>query len=295
MPQKTFDEQAFCTYLDIKDTIEDLGLVLMLDDSNESNIIERVEKKITLSKNRKLKFDLIKHLRTIYPTTMSKWIVYMRSQIASKLEGANRDYFLSGGDKIMPQGFSDSINNLQGYNGLGNFIIGTPAQDNINIFLFYGVPVSGSSGTLTGKAPMTNGSILLDTNRMDPKSVYINRGDTDFPIWQTFRADDAIDYILNPEVLINCQIYAALMMLQEDGLLRDRPNYQQKGFQADMKKMFEIAYDEAKNGTLSDDGKKRVNTGDLSLIDFDLSGDGTLSDWEQEQNEQAEGIRRFFF
>lgn len=277
----TFDLTTFAVPSDIQGMITDLKIVVHMEVD-----LGYWQNKILLSKNRTLKNDLIKECRRRFPKTMKDWQRKLRQDIDRFRSEFDRDKYQSHiteidqPNSLFPLGGFSSLT----YGGIAGFGLVTEVQD---------PPVIFNSGVPGSSVKAKPGKICIDTNSLDDEHAYINRGTFDAPNWQIWNADDGINFIFNPEVLVNCQCATALVWAARDGLFADTPEFSSpmnKGFRMDVKAMLEREYEEAKYGTLADDGKSRVSKseGDFPLIKWDIDGDGVIQDFETEIDEDIE-------
>lgn len=143
-----------------------------------------------------------------------------------------------------------------------------------------GVPVNGT--TLANTA--AKGSYLIDT--VNWTIPYKNTGTLASPTWEAFNSRDILDNILNPTDLMDANIYVALQLAAERGMFRDGALEKSMNWELYWKdKFLEELY-----GSDSTNGKKK-SKGVLSLIRFDITGDGLTSDFER----RAQGQKKAAF
>ena len=278
----TFDATTFCTVGDVRDTID--GLDVVCQKTNDANFDSYVQNKITLSKNRLLKFDLQKECQKRFPDTIEQWTRFMHDQMDSAVASNARTRIQSRIDEVLPPNSFDATYaylNTYTFNALFGFQPYATVQDPL-VYFNSGVP-----GSTTLQNVAKRGAICIDTLSSDNQFPYINRGSAAAPNWQVMNARDGIDYILNPDVLINCAVHATLLLMAKDGIFQSNVGYTSNNiysYTTSTEAMFSDWYDEAKNGRLSDDKKKRISEGDFSLIDWDMDGDGIISNFEKSIN-----------
>jgi hypothetical protein len=127
-------------------------------------------------------------------------------------------------------------------------------------------PTNGTSGTYAGTAE--NGAYLV---KEPVEKLYINRGTKASPIWVRWDTTSLIDYILNPEELLECGYLRAIAYLKGYGTIMDNNDFTQrldfmpKVQQAAMKELIEaedlafelLRVDESADGLISDNEVKR--------------------------------------
>lgn len=231
-----------------------------------SNALDiEIQTKIDLSKEF-VEQELINYFQTTIPGDIRGFLAYKRSQLnegqsifSRNLELADRgtgswNYPMYG--YLLPDGLL--LDNL----GNGLYANVPPLRFN------YGAPTNGAAGTFPG---VPNGTILAD---MRNRVLYINR-ETDnpptSPVWEKFLVSDALDYILNPSVLKLMAVSYALILMTQDGTLRNRAYYTSEEAQkwgSWVEKKMQAQYEKDKNRA-------------IALLDIDISGSGEMNDWKR--------------
>ncbi len=264
------------------------GAAIDLTTAGTGNISVRnttVEKIITLklgiAKNDVFKYDLIKEAKKRFSVTVGEFLSEMYGLIDDAVNKNNRGRNLSHIDEI-PQysSWAGSGAPVFSYNPLG-FFWQSNTIDSVAITTNTGIPDS----SVKRKA----GSIVLNINSRDEQFPYVNRGTYDAPSWEIFQPKDLINYLNNPEALKMCMIYCTLMLMARDGMFANRMNYQDRvnaELTLDGERLFALLYDEEKYGKLSPDQKKRISDGNFSLIEWDIAGNGIITDYSLSKNSQ---------
>ncbi len=227
--------------------------------------------KLGIAKNDIFKYDLIKEANRRFSTTIADFTNEMYSAVDDARAKQDRSIGQSGVNEIFPGSWGDFFSSLS-YNPLGFFsqIVDTDS----NIFCNFGVPDSSVKHAA--------GSIVINTDTSVNQFPYVNRGTNDAPVWVRFQPKDLINFISNPEVLKMSVVYCTLMLMARDGMFANRANYQDaanSGFTLDAERLFALLYDEEKNGKLSPDQKKRISDGNFGLIEWDIAGNGIITDY----------------
>ena len=258
MSQATFANTNFCTVSDVTGFYTNSDLLMMVS-ANSSNIDSKIQNHINNEKDIYLRQPLIQECQRKFPTRIDEWRAQTRAQIDSRLQEYKRNAELA--DKAGKMYYGGYI----GYGG--QFFDLDDFADFIKpgTFYFSGIPVDGTSGTYNGKAD--TGDVLFNTLT---DLGYINRGTKASPVWQSFRAGDGIDFILNPEELKWSAVFATGILMSGDGMFRNRVNYQDPvnvNFSATAKEICERDFNKAMKVA-------------LDLIDFNISGSGTMTAYE---------------
>lgn len=272
MPQLTWANTTLATVALVRGRCSDIGLIVQKG-SSPLNIDTIIQNGIETSDGvDDAKNDLKKHLylwaKDKYPSTVEKW-----QNLVGYNFGRYRDRFDL--DKIPPTG-------AWYYDG-GEFLnAGIIPVASLTPPTYYTstVPVNGTSGTLAGVA--ANGSRLDYIASTGQQRLYVNRGSQSSPTWDKANYRDALDWILNADVLVEPHICATMRRLSEKGIFSNRTNYQDSA-----NKDFAFASEGYWNNKFlsnlygeRDEKGRTVNPGVLKDLDIAYSGDGIMSDFE---------------
>ena len=282
MPQKTFAQQIFCTVADVRTKISSPEVVIVANKSDKT-LDSQIQSHIDSSKDQYLRQPLINECTKRFPTTVQGWLEYKRMQINVSQIGLRRDlqqsFSLSGSDTAW---YQDEIGT---FIDIGGLLTGSVMGVMPRTFYNYGVPTNGANGTLVNIA--SNGAICLDTS---PTGwlLYINRSiDPTQVLWQLYDPSDAIDFILNPQELKWSAIWGCALSMAQDGMLRNTFNFdnpQEAAFKSHILNFCMKQYQNALWGFRDELTGARISQGALSIIQWDLSGDGAISDFERSVN-----------
>lgn len=272
MPQLIWDDQEFATVPLVKNRCEDIGILTQKNGEQLDSLIAKcIGQDATDYDN--AKYDLKKHLyswaKDKYPDTIEKW-----QSLVGYAFGRYRDRFDL--DKLRPNGGAWYYNNNE-FIEISGVI---PAALNPQTYYTNTVPVNGTSGTLAGVA--ANGARLDYIATTGEQRLYINRGSITSPTWEKTNHRDAVNWILNSEVLIEPHICATMRRLAEKGIFSNRVNYQDranKEFSMDSESYWNIKFLDTLYGQKDEKGRT-INPGILKDLDIDYSGDGIMSDFE---------------
>lgn len=276
MSQVAFEDAALCSVADVRKTNDNCAFILRLSKSSP-DIDSIIENKIAYVKEHRIKPLLLQEARRIFPKVLKDFTAKMRAQLNLLLAQRNENAQTSGID-FVSMGYD--------YSNVGNYISLTGIEDSEpKIAINYGVPSSTNN--------LKNGSIILNTayyatNGAYP--VYINRGSDTATDWDVYRVDDLIDFILNIEdVFIESASYGTLMLMAEEGTFRNMAgsfDQQVRQTNDEMVGYFEMQFSNALHGTRDENNPgRKITPGALELVQWDISGDGILSDYEISVNE----------
>jgi hypothetical protein len=231
----------------------------MMVSASSPDIDSRILGYINNAKDIYLRQPLIEECQKKFLTKIDDWRAFKRAQIDERLQELKRDMEIADKAGTFP------LRGFIGYDGQFFDIGDVNNFTKPGTFYFDGVPISGTTGTYAGSAD--TGDILFNTLT---DLGYINRGTKSSPTWERFIADDGIDFILNPTELKWSAIFATGILMSGDGMFRNRTNFQDPvnvNFSATAKDICERDYKSA---------LKRA----LSLINFNISGSGTMTAYE---------------
>lgn len=279
MSQKTWDEQIFCTVGDVMDKIHSAEIVIVTN-KNNVDLKSLIQTHIYSSKDQYLRQPLVLECTKRFPNTVQSWLEFKRMQINVAQVGLTRDlqqsFSLSGTDTAWYQDGNGTFIDVAGL--ITGSIMGVMPRT----FYLYGVPSNGTNGTCAGVA--MNGAMLIDTQHW---LLYINREMNDppsSPVWQLYDAKDGINFILNPEELKWAAIWACALSMAQDGFLRNAGNYGSAAIRDWKEHVISFCkgqYMDALWGMMDERNGRKRSDGALSLIDWDISGDGKTSDFER--------------
>jgi hypothetical protein len=226
-----------------------------------STLSSAIQQKIDLTKDwiyQALQLELQRRI----PLLVSSWTAYKRWQTMNLTQGMSRDVQL--------------LNRIAGLGDVGGLIFDGTTFDlyfllsfgldlKPSTFSMQGAPQSGLSGSFANLAQ--RGDMLIDTQA---NALYINRGTSASPSWQTPTVELILDNLLNPSVLVHAAVDYTLWAMAQDGMFRNRVNYDEgaaAGFMVDSESMWR------KNA------KARLNEV-IPLLKLDLDGSGNMGDFE---------------
>jgi hypothetical protein len=264
----TWVNTTLCTVTDVQNRVSDLTLPLQISDPTQ--LTAAIQNKITLAKDW-IKLRLQQHFTEIFPTTVEDAIARNNERVRRMQEQYASSFELTGLDTVVPtieygMFSSDDFNSYY-----ANFITRSPARP--RTYYLMRAPVSGSSGDFAGQAD--NGDFLVD---MDGSELYLNTGTTDVPTWNVFVAENMIDYVTNPDVLLHAATSGTIFAALQDGTLRGNALYNQNmQLLGDATAYWEQLF------------LKDLKTA-VPLVKVDISGDGSLSSYERNASRKTRYI-----
>lgn len=234
-------------------------------DPEADDIDEQIQSCLDAAKD-----DLRKHLsiwaRDNYPSTVKDWMNLRLYEVTKYRERMDLD-------KLPPYSGRDDS-----FFWEGSLHSATEYSELINpdTYATNDTPVSGVQGTWAGTAE--NESRLVDYKH---NKLYINRGTKDSPTWERSDFRDALNYIDNPEELVESHLLLTIQRMFERGLFRarvDATSVSEKSFFMDSEAFWQRRFLDELYGC-SDNGRP-VSPGVLKLLSIDFSGNGDLSDFE---------------
>lgn len=258
----TWANLQLCTVTDVKTYFRDLHR-LMATESTDTTLNTQIESKIALVKSDVIRPHVVMLARTQFPAETDRLVSFARTRHEQYKSHGMRNDQLAGVGSLVSTFPSGEF----AYEAFLNSNIGALKP---RIWYNAGVPTS-SSVTST---ELANGDFCVDTTNWE---MYINRG-TDTATWVRFAAEDMIDFIHNPTELKRWAVLETVSLCLSDSSLRSFLN----------KVEWSIAVTELQKPILEQINGYKVgseyiagakNTA-LSMLRFDVSGDGTLQNAE---------------
>ncbi len=246
-----FTDLTLCTTSDVYKRIASSGLTWLMGSSNDTERDTEVQSQIDLTKDY-IRQRLIRYYRETRPTTVEQWIRYDSQKIEEARSRFANMLRSRGYSELPPSDYSDLLND-------GIFV--EPLSLHPGVFLNAGAP---TTGTLANSAD--NGDILIDVTNW---KSYQNRGTKASPTWTAWEPTGFIDYLLNPTELTRAAVTGTMLALYERGTLEDNGGLRENLTQFEaMKKRLAAQFEDEL--TLA-----------LDILQCDISGDSTISGFEQ--------------
>jgi hypothetical protein len=252
----TWAATELCEVTDVQAYFRDIHK-LMATESSDPKLRQETQTKINLVKADIIRPEVHQLARVAFPNTLSNLKRFARKRYRQYLEHANADRDLSNVDSLLSSPIADVEHYANWY---------TETYGTLKPYVWHSAGVPGASTHTSA----TNGDFCIDTTN---ERMYINRSATTTPDWEAWTAESAEDYIYDSTVLRRWAVYETALLMVNDRATRNFLTGE-----SDILSLKDLIYEQI-HGTKDSKG---IKTTALRQLRFDISGDNSISDYENE-------------